>query len=84
MYYLATNQQLTTITDLAKNILPDISISQLLQAIETLYSRSLIEEKAGGYILQPVVIEYVKQEFRQAEKNNLLNESKTKILRHCG
>ena len=65
MYCLATNQQLTTITDLApnQNILPTVSISQLLQAIEKLYSRCLIEKEAGKYTLQPVLREYVMEQF---------------------
>ena len=65
MYCLATNQQLTTITDLApnQNILPTVSKSQLLQAIERLYSRCLIEKEAGKYTLQPVLREYVTEQF---------------------
>jgi hypothetical protein len=65
MYCLATNQQLTTITDLApnQNILPTVSRSQLLQAIERLYSRCLIEKEAGKYTLQPVLREYVTEQF---------------------
>jgi len=63
IYYLATNSQLTTITDLA-NILPHISRSHFWQAIERLHSRSLIQEKAGKYTLQPVVMEYVMEQFK--------------------
>ena len=63
IYYLAINSQLTTITDL-ENILPHISRSHFWQAIERLHSRSLIQEKAGQYTLQPVVIEYVIQQFK--------------------
>jgi hypothetical protein len=65
MYCLATNQQLTSLTDLAQNqnILPTVSKSQLLQAIERLYSRSLIEKEAGKYTLQPVLREYVTEQF---------------------
>ena len=105
MYSLATNQQLTTITNLA-NILPHISQylvhfllcwvkrqrnpthllgfmlqpnlqikaffnldkvlisrSHFLQAIERLYSRCLIEKEAGKYTLQPVLREYVMEQF---------------------
>jgi transcriptional regulator with XRE-family HTH domain len=63
IYYLAINSQLTTITDLA-NILPHISRSHFWQAIERLHSRSLIQEKAGKYTLQPVVMEYVMEQFK--------------------
>ncbi|MEA5530650.1 NB-ARC domain-containing protein [Dolichospermum sp. UHCC 0684] len=65
MYCLATDQRLINLTDLAqnKNILPNVSISQLLQAIERLYSRSLIEREAGMYSLQSVLREYVMEQF---------------------
>jgi DNA-binding Xre family transcriptional regulator/DNA-binding MarR family transcriptional regulator len=65
MYCLATDQRLINLTDLAqnKNILPNVSKSQLFQAIERLYSRSLIEKKAGMYSLQSVLREYVMEKF---------------------
>jgi hypothetical protein len=65
MYCLSTDQQLTTITDLApnQNISPTVSKSQLLQAIEKIYSRCLIEKEAGKYTLQPVLREYVMEQF---------------------
>lgn len=72
IYYLATNSQLITITDLA-NILPHISRSHFWQAIERLNLRSLIEEKAGKYTLQPVVMEYVMEQFKP--KWNNLNQN---------
>ena len=65
MYCLATDQRLINLTDLAQNqnILPNVSISQLLQAIERLCSRSLIEREAGMYSLQSVLREYVMEKF---------------------
>ena len=65
MYCLATDQRLINLTDLAqnKNILPNVSKSQLFQAIEKLYSRCLIEKEAGKYTLQPVLREYVMEQF---------------------
>jgi transcriptional regulator with XRE-family HTH domain/DNA-binding MarR family transcriptional regulator len=65
MYCLATDQRLINLTDLVQNqnILPNVSISQLLQAIERLYSRSLIEREAGMYSLQSVLREYVMEQF---------------------
>jgi len=81
MYSLATNQQLTTITNLA-NILPHISRSHFLQAIEKLYSRSLIEKKAGKYILQPVVIEYVTEQFKPKPGLELVNKNSQSLGIH--
>ena len=81
IYSLAINQQLTTITNLA-NILPHISRSHFLQAIEKLYSRSLIEKKAGKYILQPVVIEYVTEQFKPKPGLELVNKNSQSLGIH--
>ncbi|MFY7797560.1 MAG: NB-ARC domain-containing protein [Dolichospermum sp.] len=76
MYYLATNSQLTTITDLA-NKLPHISRCHFWQAIERLNLRSLIQEKAGKYTLQPVVIEYIMEQFKPKPVLELVNKELT-------
>lgn len=64
IYYLATHQQPVAINYLI-NKLPHTSISHLFQAIENLYSRCLIEKTAGKYILEPLIIEYVQNNFYQ-------------------
>ncbi|WP_071189975.1 NB-ARC domain-containing protein [Trichormus sp. NMC-1] len=64
LYWLAINPDLTNIADIEKSIVFTVSKSQLLQAMEELYSRSLIEKKRGKYILLPVLLEYVKDRFK--------------------
>jgi hypothetical protein len=74
MYYLAVNSQIT-ITDLAKK-LPHVSKSHFWQAIERLYSRSLIQQKASKYILQAVIKEYVMEHFQPKTGLELVNKRK--------
>jgi predicted transcriptional regulator len=62
MYCLATHQQPVTINSLI-NKLPHISTSHIFQAIENLYSRCLIEKTADKYILPPLIMEYVQNNF---------------------
>lgn len=59
MYWLAINREWTTIAELAEDIVPSTSRSNLLEALESLSWRSLIETQVGGYSQQPVVMEYV-------------------------
>ena len=59
MYWLAINREWTTITELAVDIVPKVSRSALLEALESLMWRSLIEKQAGRYTQQPVVMEYI-------------------------
>ncbi|GAB4378375.1 MAG: NB-ARC domain-containing protein [Elainellaceae cyanobacterium] len=66
MYWLAINREWTSITDLADDIFPVVTRSDLLEALESLRWRSLIEKrsatdagKSSVYMQQPVVMEYV-------------------------
>ena len=59
MYWLAVNREWTSISELADDMFPKVSKANLLEALESLSWRSLIEKQAGSYTLQPVVMEYV-------------------------
>jgi len=59
MYWLAINREWTTIAELQDDIVPPISRATLLESLESLTWRSLIEKRSGEYTLQPVVMEYV-------------------------
>ncbi|HEY9662390.1 MAG TPA: hypothetical protein V6C65_28375, partial [Allocoleopsis sp.] len=62
MNWLAINREWTTITQLHEDIVPVVSKSQLLESLESLTWRSLIEKQAGSYTQQPVVMEYVTEQ----------------------
>ena len=59
MYWLAINREWTKISELAADIVPTVSKPKLLEALESLRWRSLIEKQSGSYTQQPVVMEYV-------------------------
>jgi hypothetical protein len=59
MYWLAINREWTTVAELQSNIVPAVSKVRLLEALEALTWRSLIERRSGTYTQQPVVMEYV-------------------------
>ncbi|MEO1352922.1 MAG: WD40 repeat domain-containing protein [Cyanobacteria bacterium J06635_15] len=81
MYWLAINRDWTLISELATDIVPQIPRSKLLDALESLSWRSLIEKQSGRYTQQPVVMEYVsdrltEQVFRDlTEPHSLLPSS---------
>ncbi|MGK7876933.1 MAG: NB-ARC domain-containing protein [Xenococcaceae cyanobacterium] len=66
-YWLAINREGTNISELLEDIVPTISKANLLEALESLIWRSLIEKatptliekQSGSYTQQPVVMEYV-------------------------
>lgn len=59
MYWLAIHQEWTTITELQMDIVPAVSRACLLESLESLTWRSLIEQRSGKYTQQPFVMEYV-------------------------
>ncbi|MDJ0634816.1 MAG: NB-ARC domain-containing protein [Xenococcaceae cyanobacterium MO_188.B29] len=59
MYWLAINREWTTIAELLEDIVPAVSRGNLLEALESLIWRSLIEKQSGTYTQQSVVMEYV-------------------------
>ncbi len=79
MYWLAINREWTKISELAADIVPVVSKPKLLEALESLRWRSLIEKQSGSYTQQPVVMEYVTERFIE----QLVEEITTKSL-HLG
>jgi WD40 repeat protein len=59
MYWLSINREWTNIAELSEDIKPSVSRTHLLEALESLSWRSLIEKRSGRYTQQPVVMEYV-------------------------
>jgi WD40 repeat protein/transcriptional regulator with XRE-family HTH domain len=63
LYWLAINRDWTTIAELEADLIPPVSRANLLETLESLTWRSLIERKSGCYTQQPVVMEYVTERF---------------------
>ncbi|MHC5849487.1 WD40 domain-containing protein [Nostoc sp.] len=65
MYWLAINREGVTPAKLQTAILPQVSWRELLEALESLQGRSLMEIRAIGLTQQPVIMEYVTEQFIQ-------------------
>jgi WD40 repeat protein len=59
MYWLAINLEPISVTELQADIIPPLMKSRLLEALESLVGRSLVERGSIGFTQQPVVMEYV-------------------------
>lgn len=57
--WLAINRQPASFSELREKIVPSISPQKLLEALESLEERTLIEKSSALFSLQPVVIEYL-------------------------
>ncbi|WP_414578422.1 NB-ARC domain-containing protein [Anabaena sp. CCY 9402-a] len=62
LYWLAINQDFVSVSQLQENIIPGLSprLSQrlILEAVDLLQKRSLIEQQAGKFAQTPILIEY--------------------------
>jgi WD40 repeat protein/transcriptional regulator with XRE-family HTH domain len=84
LYWLSINREWTTIAELETDLVPAVSRMQLLEALESLSRRSLLERKAGAYTQQPVVMEYATENLieRVGEEILELNLSSASLLQN--
>ena len=61
MSCLAINQEWVTLPKLLENIGITVSQGELLEALESLQQRSLIESHSGIFTQQPVIMEYMSE-----------------------
>ncbi|MFE1744556.1 NB-ARC domain-containing protein [Coleofasciculus sp. H7-2] len=63
MYWLAINRELVSLLELRDDIVPPVLQRELLEALESLQRRSLIEKNVATFTQQPVVMEYMTDRF---------------------
>ncbi|MBF2002640.1 MAG: hypothetical protein IGS38_18185 [Synechococcales cyanobacterium M58_A2018_015] len=59
MYWLAINSEPVSLQELRDDLVPPVSLPRLLEAIESLGRRSLVERDKALFSLQPVILEFV-------------------------
>lgn len=65
MYWLAIDREAVTLADLRENLVPTVAPNLLLEVLESLRRRSLIESSQSSFTQQPVVMEYVTERLIQ-------------------
>ncbi|MBW4599872.1 MAG: hypothetical protein KME29_09710 [Calothrix sp. FI2-JRJ7] len=63
MYWLAINREWISLSELQEDIVPSLNKKILLESLESLQHRSLIENTRAKFTQQPVVMEYVIDRF---------------------
>ena len=63
MYWLGIEREWVSLPELQAELIPAVSPRALLEALESLQARSLIEKNATRFTQQPVVMEYVVDRF---------------------
>ncbi|QYO64203.1 pentapeptide repeat-containing protein [Leptolyngbya sp. 7M] len=62
MYWLAINREPVPVQELQADLVPFVPMSRLLEALESLYWRSLIEKNEDGFTQQPIIMEYMTEQ----------------------
>jgi WD40 repeat protein len=83
MYWLAINREWTTIAELHEDIMPAVSKGKLLESLESLTWRSLIEKRSGSYTQQPVVMEYVTEKLVEQVATELTTTELSLFLQYA-
>ncbi len=65
MYWLAIHQEWISLSQLKKALLTTVSQRELLETLQSLQQRSLIEKKSAQFTQQPVVMEYITEQLIQ-------------------
>ncbi|MGB3532173.1 MAG: NB-ARC domain-containing protein [Microcoleaceae cyanobacterium] len=78
MYWLAINRESVSLTELKSDLLGFVSPNELIESLESLRRRSLIEKSYDGFTQQPVVMEYIIEQFI----DNISREIKTENINY--
>jgi hypothetical protein len=73
MYWLAINREPVSVSELQADIFPLVSKPNLLEALESLRWRSLVEHNAMGFTQQPAVMEYVADQLIEQISEEIIN-----------
>ena len=88
MYWLAIHREGVTPDQLQAELLPKVTLYKVLEALETLHGRALIERSlpneagATGLTQQPVVMEYVTEHFLQTIEQEILGSTPHLLSTH--
>jgi WD40 repeat protein/transcriptional regulator with XRE-family HTH domain len=83
MFELAINREPVSLLELSQNIAPTISRGKLLDAIQLLLRRSLIEKEGEHFFLQPVVLEYATHQLVQCVSREIANQTPQRLKTHA-
>lgn len=83
MYWLAINRDWTAVAELYDDIVPTASKAKLLESLESLSWRSLIEKRSRQYMQQPVIMEYIAEQLIEKIAAELQTHDLHLFVRHA-
>jgi WD40 repeat protein len=83
MYWLAINRDPILLPEIQEDISPAFSMPKLLEALESLVRRSLIERGSSGFTQQPVVMEYMTEQLVEQVYQELVSEKVSILMNYA-
>ncbi len=83
MYWLAINREPISLAELQKDIISPADPTELIESLESLTRRSLIENNSGLFTQQPVVMEYVLKQLIEKIVTEIKTESPNLLITHA-
>ena len=83
MYWLAINREWTSLQELASDIVPPATRASILEALESLSWRSLIEKQSRHYTQQPVVMEYITERLVEQVVTEIQDQKPSLLISHA-
>ncbi|MCU0550097.1 MAG: NB-ARC domain-containing protein [Leptolyngbya sp. Prado105] len=83
MYWIAINRDGTSLSELAKDLVPAIPKRYLIEALATLARRPIVEKQGAKFTLQPVVMEYVIEQLSDRIFQELCHENVQLLMSHA-
>ncbi|HEY9907377.1 MAG TPA: NB-ARC domain-containing protein [Thermosynechococcaceae cyanobacterium] len=81
--WLAINREPVSSSEIQADLIAELSRLKLMEVLESLRSRSLIESSAAGFTLQPVVMEYLTERLIDRFSQEILAEEPRQFLSHA-
>ncbi|GAB4379175.1 MAG: NB-ARC domain-containing protein [Elainellaceae cyanobacterium] len=76
MHWLTINRESVSVAELQADLIPAAAASNLLNALETLCWRSLVEKSSDGFTQQPVVMEYMTERIIEGTLQEIVGDAK--------
>jgi transcriptional regulator with XRE-family HTH domain len=83
IFWLAINREPNSLVELSRDVVTTVSKRRLPDAIQSLLRRSLIEKEGERFFLQPVVLEYVTDQFVQCVSREIASQTPRCLKTHA-
>lgn len=83
IYWLVIEQEGVTLDKLLQNLVKPVSKRELLEELASLRRRSMIETTQGRFTLQPVIMEYITEQFIEVVSEEIVSEKINLLASHA-